>query len=134
MLSGWVSIFNCIVCPVAAVCLLNCTLAHADSIDCMNTVPLGAVRAWRGSITDSRACDEHATWMPGTLRQHYAAPGWALGKGVQTMGNMLRIRQFAGKLLRGENVTVSVAGGSVSRGWGDTDELGFEGRGCVVLA
>ena len=43
------------------------------------------------------------------------------------------MRRFASKLLRGEHVTVSVAGGSISRGYADSDRIeeqymGYFGR------
>ena len=89
--------------------------------------PLPLLQASR-LVADADVCHLGAR-AAAALRPTYTAPGLAVAKGLQMAGNMRRMRQFAAKLLDGENVTVSVAGGSISRGWGDADALGLEGRG-----
>ena len=61
------------------------------------------------------------------------APRHALARGVQAFGDMRRMRRFVGKLLTGENVTISVAGGSVSRGYGDSFDIVWESQGCGLV-
>jgi hypothetical protein len=58
------------------------------------------------------------------------ARAWGISRGLQSSGNMMRMRRFADKLLKGNNVTITVAGGSISRGWSDSDKLSSDGRGC----
>ena len=60
-------------------------------------------------------------------------PDGSAMRGLQTIGNPWRMRRFMRKVLQGDNVTISVAGGSVSRGWADDDKLeanykGYFGR------
>ena len=59
-------------------------------------------------------------------------PWHALGRGVQTVGDTRRMRRFVSKLVGGQNVTISVAGGSVSRGYGDSIEIPWQSQGCAT--
>ena len=56
----------------------------------------------------------------------------AVARGMQSVGNASRLRRFAAKIANGENVTVSVAGGSVSRGAGDAYSISSHFEGCVA--
>lgn len=62
----------------------------------------------------------------------YHAPIQAVGRGVQTTGNMARMKRFAGKVLAGQPVNLGVVGGSFSVGQSDSRPPG-EPNGCVLL-
>jgi hypothetical protein len=64
------------------------------------------------------------------LEYEYAAPPYAVARGVQSVGNLARLQRFAEKVLAGESVGVGVAGGSFSTGEGDIVSHGMD-PGCV---
>jgi hypothetical protein len=118
---------------VAFLLLLACTTASEPAaVTCPTTVPL-AVTSTHGLVTpDNPACKTPAGAAGGLRTDMPTAPKWAVAKGIHSVGSMRRIRRLAGKLLLGDNVTVSVAGGSISRGWADSERLPPGSKGCVA--
>jgi hypothetical protein len=101
------------------------------------TAELSPALEWHRATSQSFECqpsNEAEQSLSASWRKQATAPSWALARGVQTGGSTLRMRRFVSKLLRGDNVTVSVAGGSISRGWADSSHLQNGYKGCVAFS
>jgi hypothetical protein len=110
---------------VGAVLLLtSCVLVHIRALECdlhwgQTPEHVKAFTLCEQLSRNSSAAKEgrHAT----SSSLHLTA------RGVQAEGNMLRLRRFAAKMLRGDQITVGVAGGSFSTGQSDEEHKG----GCA---
>ena len=114
--------------------LLQCVIASESALHCAQILPPGATRLYR--TTDATNCSKLHNASSSALfglRKPYTAPTWACARGVQCVGCALRMRRFVSKLLRGDNVTVSVAGGSISRGWADSGHVPNGYKGCATV-
>jgi hypothetical protein len=121
-------------------CFISACMAGAESVDSFNrpACSLAAVPDPRLGVNcagsqpcSSTSCSGHpvAAQIANVNASTYT---WAIAQGLQSTGNMLRVRRFAHRLLQKSSVTVSVAGGSISKGYADSDSVASAHKGCEL--
>jgi hypothetical protein len=112
-------------------CCIPWTLVAAKHASCTYS-HIAAALSTRCWLSGCQCSEPHAqAWD--TI--NYTAPLADLSRGIQSLGNLQRLKRFARRaFLEEQNVSVAVAGGSFSAGVGDHESMqGFLGRHVAWL-
>ena len=116
---------------VLGCCSLPALANKSGNLSDSDTVTPGACIAQApqhiSSVTVATLCNATSAGEGNNVKA--TAPLHAVARGLQSAGDTRRMRRFVSQVLHGNNATISVAGGSISRGYSDTMDIEWRSQG-----